>query len=261
MANRREEERARLREAREEREKQHMSSEKKRLMVGYGIAGAIALVVIVAIVIAVSSSGGGSAATGESHLDPRSGSTNGVQPDGRTGPKPSPVKVADLKRAAKQAGCELRLHLKDEGHEHIPQGSAKPDYKTNPPSSGAHVEPPFQQADGAYSEEPLPIDFVHSLEHGRLEIEYSPELEEKEQLELKGLYDTQYAASLLFPNTEMPYQVAAVTWTNMLTCKQYKGAITLDAIRDFGKQTWGKYGGEPVEGFPFTGPTPRHPKS
>lgn len=230
-------------------------------MIGYGIAGAIALVVIVAIVIAVTSSGGGSDATGESHIDTRSGSTNGVQPDGRTGPKPPPVKVADLKQAAKQAGCRLRLHLKDEGHEHIPPGSASPDYKTNPPSSGAHVEPPFQQADGAYSEEPVKIDFVHSLEHGRLEIEYSPELEEKEQLELKGLYDTQYAASLLFPNTEMPYQVAAVTWTNMLTCKQYKGAITLDAIRDFGKQTWGKYGGENPEFFPFTGPTPRNPKN
>jgi hypothetical protein len=259
MANRREEERARLREAREEREKGHSSSERKRLMLGYGIAGVIALVVIVAIVIAVTSSSGGGGGGGDAHIDLKSGSTNGVQPDERSGPKPPPVKVANLKQAAQQAGCQLRLHLEDEGHEHIPPGSAPPDYKTNPPSSGNHVEPPFQQADGAYTEEPEKIDFVHSLEHGRLEIEYSPELEEKDQLALKGLYDTQYAASLLFPNGEMPYQVAAVTWTNMLTCKQYKGAATLDAIRAFGKQTWGKYGGEPAELFVFTGPTPRHP--
>jgi hypothetical protein len=260
MANRREEERARLREAREEREKDHSSSERKRLMLGYGVAGAIGLVVIVAIIVAVTSSGGGSS-SGLSHINPESGSTNGVQPDSRSGPKPPPVKVANMKKAAKLAGCDLRLHLKDEGHEHIPQGSAAPDYKTNPPSSGNHVEPPYQQADGAYSEEPLKIDFVHSLEHGRLEIEYSPQLAETDQLELKGLYETLYAATLLFPNGEMPYQVAAVTWTNMLTCKQYKGAATLDAIRAFGKATWGKYGGEPSEAFPFTGPTPRNPSS
>jgi Protein of unknown function (DUF3105) len=259
MANRREEERARLREAREEREKAHTSSERKRLMIGYIAAGAIGVAVIAAIVIvAVSSGGGGS---GLSHINEPSGSTNGIQPDDRSGPKPPAVKVANLKKAAKDAGCDLRLHLKDEGHEHIPPGSASPEYKTNPPTSGSHVDPPFQQADGAYREEPAKIDFVHSLEHGRMEIQYSPDLPEEDQLALKGLYDTMYGGTLLFPNGEMPYAVAATTWTNLLGCKQYKGAITLDAIRDFGKATWGIYGSEEAEAFPFTGPTPRKPSS
>ena len=57
----------------------------------------------------------------------------------------------------------------------------------------------------------------------------------------------------------MPYAVAATTWTNLLGCKQYKGAITLDAIRDFGKATWGNYGGEPANASPSPGPTPREP--
>ena len=59
----------------------------------------------------------------------------------------------------------------------------------------------------------------------------------------------------------MPYAVAATTWTNLLGCPAYKGAITLDAIRAFGKATWGKYGGEAAEDFPFTGPTPAEPAS
>jgi hypothetical protein len=260
MANRREEERARLREAREEREKTHSSSERKRLMIGYAVAGVIALVVIGAIIFAVTSSGGGGA-SGLSHIDTQSGSTNGVQPDDRSGPKPPPVKVSNLNKAAKMAGCVVHLKLPEEGHTHIPPGSPSPDYKTNPPTSGNHVEPPYQQADGAYSEEPEKIDFVHSLEHGRLEIQYSPELAESDQLALKGLYDTQYAASLLFPNGEMPYAVAATAWRNLMGCKQYKGAITLDAIRDFGKKTWSVEGREPAEYFPFTGPTPRNPSS
>ena len=259
MANRREEERARLREAREEREKDHTSSERRRLMIGYIAAGAIGVAVIAAIVIVAISSGGGG--SGLSHIDTRSGSTNGVQPDDRSGPKPPAVKVANLKKAAKEAGCDLRLNLKEEGHEHIPQGSAAPEYKTNPPTSGNHVEPPFQQADGAYSEEPAKIDFVHSLEHGRMEIQYSPELAEPDQLALKGLYETLYAATLLFPNEEMPYAVAATTWRNLLGCKQYKGAITFDAIRDFGKATWSVAGREPAKLFPFTGPTPAEPSS
>jgi hypothetical protein len=261
MANRREEERARLREAREEREKHHTTSERKRLMIGYGIAGAVGLIVIVAIVIVATSGGGGESATGSAHIDTRSGSTNGVQPDNRTGPQPPAVKVANLKAAAKKAGCVLHLQLPEEGHVHIPPGSPSPEYKTNPPTSGNHVEPPFQQADGAYSEEPEKIDFVHSLEHGRLEIQYDPELAEKDQLALKGLYDTQYAASLFFPNGEMPYAVAATTWRNLLGCKQYKGAATLDAIRAFGKKTWSVSGREPAEAFPFTGPTPAEPES
>ena len=260
MANRREEERARLREAREEKEKTHTSSERKRLMLGYGIAAVIGVVVIAGIVVAVVSSGGGGGG-GLSHIDTQSGSTNGVQPDSRSGPKPPPVKVADLKQAAKQAGCDLRLNLKEEGHEHIPPGSEAPDYKTNPPTSGNHVEPPYQQADGAYSEMPGEIFFVHSLEHGRMEIQYSPELSEEDQKALKGLYDTMYKGTLLFPNENMDYAVAATTWRNLMGCSEYKGAITLDALRDFGKAHWGK-GREPATSFGFTepGPTPLEPE-
>ena len=82
-----------------------------------------------------------------------------------------------------------------------------------------------------------------------MEIQYSPDLPEEDQLELKGLYDTMYGGTLLFPNENMAYEVAATTWTNLLGCHEYKGAITLDAIRAFGKATWGHYGGEPVDAF------------
>ncbi len=227
-------------------------------MAGYGIAVVVGLVVVAGIVVLVASGSGGGG--GASHINQASGSTNGVQPDNRTGPKPPAVKVADLKQAAKQAGCTLRLRLPEEGHTHIPPGSPTPHYKTNPPTSGNHVEPPNQQADGAYSEMPEEIDFVHSLEHGRLEVQYSPSLSESDQEALKGLYDSMYGATLFFPNDKMPYQVAATTWRNLLGCPKYKGAITMDAVRDFGKATWSVSGREPTSAFPFTGPTPANPE-
>jgi hypothetical protein len=255
-------EREKRRQERIESESADAGSNRTRLIVGYAIASTAVLAI--AVLVFVLASGGddkGGAAQGDAHinLDASIGSTNGVEPDNRAGTVPAAAKVTDLPAAAKAAGCDLRLHLKDEGHNHIPVGSPAPDYKTNPPTSGNHVEPPYQQADGAYTEMPEEIDFVHSLEHGRMEIQYSPDLSEKDQLGLKGLYDTMYGATLLFPNDKMPYEVAATTWTNLLGCPTYKGAATLDAIRAFGKATWGKYGGEPAEAFPFTGPTPAEP--
>jgi hypothetical protein len=257
MANRREEERQRLREAREHREKKKAGSDRRRLMMGYGIAGIIGVAVlagIIAIVVSAASKND----SGEAHINQSSGSTNGIQPDTRKGTTPPPVKVADLQQAAKKADCDLRLHLPEEGHEHIPPTAPTPEYKTNPPTSGNHVEPPYQQADGAYSEMPGEIFFVHSLEHGRVEFQYSPSLSESEQLEMIGLYDSMYGAALLFPNENMPYAVAATAWRNLIGCNEFKGTITLDALRDFAKKTWG-HGREPAEGFPFTGPTPREP--
>jgi hypothetical protein len=259
-----ERERDKLRQERIEAEERESRSGGSRLMLAYGLGAVAVLAVAVVIFLLVSGgddsgSGGGG---GDAHINVNTqmGSSNGVQPDEREGIPPQPAQITNLKEAAKKAGCKLELKLEDEGHTHIPKGSQPPKYKTNPPTSGNHVEAPYQQADGAYAETPEAIDYVHSLEHGRLEIQYSPSLPEKELLELKGLYDTMYGATLLFPNGSMPYQVAATTWTNLMGCPEYKGQATIDAIRAFGKETWGKYGGEPVFGFKFTGPTPSEPE-
>jgi hypothetical protein len=259
MANRREEERERLRQAREERESARAKSGKRRLMLAYA-GGAVVVLAIVAAIVAVAASSGGGGGGGEAHLNLASGSSNGIRPDEREGTPPPPVKVVNMQEAAKKAGCDLRLNLREEGHTHIPPTAPTPHYETNPPTSGNHVEPPYQQADGAYIEMPGEIFFVHSLEHGRLEIQYSPELPEKDQLALKGLYDTMYKGALLFPNENMHYEVAATTWRNLMGCSEYKGAITLDAIRAFGRENWG-HGREPATAFGWNepGPTPLEP--
>jgi len=254
-------EREKRRQERLEGEEADASADRSRLIVGYAIASTVVLALVVVVFVLVTGGGDSGAAEGDSHINLNAaiGSTNGVQPDNRAGTPPPPVKVEDLETAAKQAGCDLRLKLKDEGNQHIPAKSPSPGYGTSPPTSGPHVEPPYQQADGAYAQMPSEINFVHTLEHGRMEIQYAPDLPKKDQLALKGLYDTMYGATLLFPNDKMPYEAAATTWTNLIGCPKYKGAITLDAIRAFGKETWGRYGGEPAEAFAFTGPTPIDP--
>src|SRR3954464_5591212 len=144
----RKEERERLRQIRREAEQRESSDQRRRLLLGYGVAGVLGLAVIVGIVVLISSSGGGTTSGGPAHVNPQTGSTNGVPLDTRTGPAPPAVKTGDLKAAAKLANCTLKLNLPDEGHNHVAPGT-KVKYKTNPPTSGTHVEPPFQQADGA----------------------------------------------------------------------------------------------------------------
>src|SRR5882672_5043458 len=202
------EDRETRRQERIEAESKEAGGGRNRLIIGYAIASTVVLAI--AAVVFVLASGGsddsGGAGEGSAHINLNTsiGSTNGIEPDSRAGTPPPPVAATNLAAAAKKAGCDLKLKLKDEGHEHIPVGSPPPNYKTNPPTSGAHVEPPYQQADGAYAEMPAEIDFVHSLEHGRLEIQYAPDLPEKDQLALKGLYDTMYGAALLFPTRRCP---------------------------------------------------------
>ncbi len=114
MTNRREEERERLRQARQEREKKQASSERRRLMVGYSVAGVIGLIVLVGIAAAVTSSLGKNDG-GEAHIDVGTGETLGTQPDKRSGSEPAVAKVTNLKQAAKMADCDLRLEAQGRG--------------------------------------------------------------------------------------------------------------------------------------------------
>jgi hypothetical protein len=240
-------ERERRRQERLVAEQAELASARRRLVFGYVAAGALTLAVIVGLVVALGGGGGGGDAGGDvpanAHVQVNSGFTHGYSFDDRVGTPPPALQQGDLQKAAAAAGCELKLNLPNEGQTHITKESQIPDYKTNPPTSGNHN--PEQLADGAYSEMPAPWYFVHSLEHGRIEIQYSPKLPEKDQLALKGVFDEDPPGMLFFPNTDMPYEVAVTAWQNLMGCPKYEGAKTLDAIRDF-RDTYRGLGPEPL---------------
>lgn len=254
---RRRQEREALKNERLKAQEKKQSGERKRLFLGYGAVGVVVALVAAGLIVVLANSAGG--ASGDAHVASLSGSTNGVTLDEREGTPPPAWQETDLATAAKAAHCKLRENLPNEGSTHLPKDADPPKYKTNPPTSGNHVEPPYQQADGAYEEEPDAIFAVHSLEHGRILVQYDPELPEADQLALRGLYDTMYAGALLFPDPDMPYAVAATAWQNLLGCASYEGAATLDAIRAFGAAKFG-LAPEPANAFgPLDGPTPARP--
>jgi hypothetical protein len=232
----RREDRERRRAERQAAERAQAAAERRRLIIGYIVAGVLGAAVLGGIVIAVAGSGDGGNGNPDpgdipeaAHVQIDSGTVDGIPLWDEEGTPPPELQQGDLETAAKQANCDLQLDLEDEGNTHVQDDTVN--YKTNPPTSGNHN--PNPQADGAYTEMPDEVHTVHSLEHGRILIQYSPDLPEDVQLELKGVFDESPDGVLFFPNPDMPYEVAVTAWTKLMGCNRYEGAATLDAIRDF----------------------------
>jgi hypothetical protein len=245
MSSRRQD-KERLRAERLAAEQREKGQARRRLIAGYFVAGLLGAAVLAGLVVVLASGGGGDNGVEASadcdnlenaHIQTQSGSTEGLEPDCREGTPPPELQFGDLRESVQRAGGELMLDLPDEGNRHIPD-TTPVTYKTNPPTSGDHN--PNQIADGAYltplnndtSTSPNVRNFVHSMEHGRIEIHYNPNLPEDQQLALKGVFDEDPDGMLLFPDPNMPYAVAATTWRNMIVFPNYD-PLVLDAIRNF----------------------------
>ena len=239
MASRKEE-KERLRQQRLAAERAAASSGQRRLILGYIAAGVIALAVIAGLVVVIASGGDSSAEAStcdNAHIKNSGGTFRGLEPDCRQGTPPPAIQFADLQISAQKAGCQLRLDLPNEGNTHVPN-STPVEYKTVPPTSGNHNPVPID--DGAYltpitndTGKPTNIrNEVHAMEHGRIEIHYKPSLPEAQQLALKGVFDADPNGMLLYPDPDMPYDVAVTAWTNMAVCPTYNETV-LDVIRNF----------------------------
>src|SRR3712207_746990 len=101
MANRKQE-KERLRQARLEAERRESSEARRRLLLGYFVAGLLGAAVVAGLVIVLANSGGDSEDTPErAFIVPETGTTKGLEPDDREGTEPPPVEQADLQKAAK----------------------------------------------------------------------------------------------------------------------------------------------------------------
>jgi hypothetical protein len=140
----------------------------------------------------------------------------------------SPGRVKALRQLAAAAGCTVRT-FPSEGREHV---SAAVTYRTNPPTSGPHNPVPAQ--DGEYVNGPPPKErYVHTLEHGRIELQYRPGAPAAARAGLKAVFDEDTDRMLLFENnTGMPYEVAATAWTRLLACPRYDPQVP-NAMRAF----------------------------
>src|SRR3954451_5129905 len=138
MPSRQEQKQQRRRERLEaEQAAAHAASRQRTLQIVGG--GALAVIVIAIIAVVGLAGGGGS----------------------------DKVDSSNLAKDATAAGCTFKSYP-SEGRNHT---TGKVRYKTNPPTSGDHNPTPAQDGIYAPGNEPAPGNFVHSLEHGRIEYE------------------------------------------------------------------------------------------
>lgn len=211
----RKEEKERLRQEREERERAAAAKAKRSRLLQL-IGGVVVACAIVAGVAFAVASGGGDESNG---------------PD---------VDNDKLKAAAQTSGCVYRA-FPDEGRNHESKRFTAADYKTNPPTSGAHLPPGQEAQDGKYvaGTEPEIGSWVHTLEHGRILFQYRPGTHTAAVAQLEKLFNEDVAGSggayhsvLMRNNTKMPFQVAAVAWRHYMACREVTpGAIS--AMRTF----------------------------
>jgi hypothetical protein len=257
MASRKEE-KERLRAQRLAAERLAGAGGRRRLMAGYVVAGILTVAVIAGLVAVIASGGGGGGggtdACDNAHIQNSGGTFRGLEPDCRQGTNESvsPTQFGDLAVSAQKAGCQLKEDLPDEGNTHVPN-STPVHYGTVPPTSGNHNPVPID--DGAYTtqitsdtnQETNIRNEVHAMEHGRIEIHYTPKLPEDQQLALKGVFDADPNGMLLYPDPDMPYDVAVTAWTNEVVCPHYN-PVVLDVVRNFRD----KYRGNgPEQGIPI----------
>jgi hypothetical protein len=202
-------EKERRRQERLEREQaaQRAAARKRTIQVG---AGALLGVVVIAVVAVVVLAGGG-------------GSDDKVD-------------TTKLTADAKAAGCTFKS-FPSEGRTHT---AGTVNYKTNPPTSGNHNPTPAQ--DGFYraGNTPPKENFVHSLEHGRIEFQYkagapAAQINQMRKLAEEPLNGSAGYHVLFFENnTNMPAEFAATAWTKSISCSQINTA-SLGAMREFRK--------------------------
>jgi hypothetical protein len=218
------EEKQRRREERLARERAEAAAAARRKRVQLAFGGVIALAVVAGVIVLAVGVLGKNKSAGATG-NPTAASSSVKLPQQQT---------SDVNAAAKAAGCVLQ-HPPIEGRGHINKVFTAKDYKTNPPTSGAHFPEWYQ--DGVYAPGDAPNlgMLVHTLEHGRIDVQYRPGTPKSVVSGLEALLQEQQQGyhMLLFQNlTNMPYQVAATAWGQLLGCPKMNDKV-YDALRTF----------------------------
>ena len=141
--------------------------------------------------------------------------------------------TSNLEEAVETAGCEL-IHAEYEGADHAEKEFTAADYESNPPTSGAHF--PTWYEDGIYEPGGVPDlgQLVHTLEHGRINVQHAPGTPQSvvAQLEAFAAEKTGYHMLVYENATDMPYEVAATAWTQLVGCEEYSPEA-IDVLRTF----------------------------
>jgi hypothetical protein len=129
---------------------------------------------------------------------------------------------------AGKAGCSDVESHDIEGQEHV---DVTPQYETNPPTSGNHLQTPASP--GFFEEAVDPGALVHNMEHGQIIFWYDPEAPQDTIDALEAVVDQEFESSIAVPwdEVESPYTFSMTAWGASQHCREVSQTV-VDSFRE-----------------------------
>jgi len=125
-------------------------------------------------------------------------------------------------------GQDYSTSIPELGRSHIEVGSPRPDYNSNPPSSGLHYA---ETARTGFREEAIPDEYlVHNLEHGDIWIAFHPRISDEVKDQLKGFAGGKV---IVTPREANDFDISLVAWTRLDSFNIGSTGLDEQRIRDF----------------------------
>ena len=113
------------------------------------------------------------------------------------------------------------------GRDHIATDSKKPEYNSNPPTSGPHFATPASW--GVYDKELPDQQIIHNLEHGGVWITFNSDLEKEVIEKLKEIASSYKSKVIMTPRAANDSKIALASWERLLKLDSYNE----EEIKDF----------------------------
>lgn len=169
-------------------------------------------------------------------------------------------RLGELNALATSSGCTAQQTHPDELAADTPHATppATVDYKTNPPTSGAHYG--NSPVTGIFSTPRQNEAWVHSLEHGHVAFFYKDTLAAPVKSELEKFVQARNTLAFMQPRPENPETLVMIAWTKSLRCQNPTDPKKIAQIADLffkinvGHGPEGKIPGQPNQELPGTPP-------
>jgi len=164
--------------------------------------------------------------------------------------------AGEVRTALEAAGCTMTEQKADKGvHSILAADGASKDWKTDPPTSGAHYESPVFY--GAYRDEVNQAQLVHNLEHGGIFIQYGEDVPEATVEELRAFYDTHQNGTVLAPYPSLGDEIALGAWVSKSARTPDDANAYLAKCTEFDEDAFAAF----FDAFQFKGPERFPPSS
>lgn len=125
-------------------------------------------------------------------------------------------------------GPDYSVSVPEMGRGHIEPGSPRPDYNSNPPSSGSHYG---QTARTGFREEAIPDEhIVHNLEHGDIWIAFHPRISDDVKDRLKRFAGGKV---IVTPREANDFDISLVAWGRLDSFNVDNNVLDEQRIQDF----------------------------